>query len=236
MRQWFTIGGLAAGLLAASAVDASAQWRSRYDDDRRGSGVAQPASIRLELSGDFFLHGDVSEESTDPPSYSKAYGAGFGALVEFDYRAIRALSVHLRTGYLYHVGGSDGNIDFDPWGVVPVLVGVKLFPPIAGMQGFDLFGRLEIGVGFSQASDIEISIPIFGSASGDFYESSTLFLFGLGIGVAFSPPASPIIITVEIGYRGFTGPEIDTGPGSPSDAGEMGGAFRLAFGVGVRIG
>ena len=235
MLRFVSIVTAIVSVVACLATDAQAQWRSRSDDGPR-RGVAQPASVRLELSGDFFLHGDVSEDSTDPPSYSKAYGAGFGALVEFDYRVVRELSVHLRTGYLHHVGGSDGNLDFDPWGVMPVLVGVKLFPPIAGMQGVDLYGRLELGVGISQASDVEVSIPPFGSVSGDFYESSTLFLFGIGVGVAFSPAGSPIIITVEIGYRGFTGPEIDTGPGSPSDEGEMGGAFRLAVGIGVRIG
>lgn len=235
MLRWISGAGVAALIVAGLSADAHAQWRGRSDDSPRGRGLAQPVSIRMELSGDFFLHGDVSEDSTDPPSYAKAYGAGFGALVEVDYRVIRELAVHLRTGYLHHVGGSDGNVDYDPWALVPVLVGVKLFPPISGASGVDLYGRLELGVGLSQASDIEVSVgPL--SVSGDFYESSTLFLFGIGVGVGYSPPGSPVIITVELGYRGFTGPEIDTGPGSPSDEGEMGGAFRLAIGIGFRVG
>jgi hypothetical protein len=232
MFRTIAIASIVFGIVGAVAGDAQAQWRERSGSRDRRGGVPQPVSLRLELTGDFFLHGDVSEDATDPPSYAKAFGAGFGALVEFDYRAIPALSVHVRTGYLHHVGGHDGPIDFDPWSLVPVLVGCKLYPPIGG-AGVDLFARLELGAGLSQAADIEIDVPPLGSVSSDFYESSTLFLFGVGIGLAYSPPGSSVLIIVEIGYRGFTGPDIDS---TPADEGEMGGAIQIGFGIGIALG
>ena len=225
------VGALVAGALVLGfAGQARAQWRSADDGEGYGTGARlRETCLRVGVGSALFVHGAVSEDATDPADYSEAFGPAFNLLVELEGRLNPQFALHGGLGYLHHFGGSDQNVDFDDWPLIPLYVGAKFFPRLGSKQT-ELYVRLDLGLAVSQPVDIEVQTPFF-TVNGDFYESSTLFYGCLGVGVAHRPTNSRTRFGFEIGYRLMTGPDIK----NSSDRGELSGAITVLATIGVFV-
>ena len=222
---------LAGVLVPCLAAEGWAQEWTRSDGGMGGgygtARVGRETSLRFSIGTAFFIQGAVSEDATNPPDYSDAFGPAFGAFVELDSRLSREFSVHGGVGYVQHQGDTTQGIDFDAWSLMPFFVGAKFHPTVGASADTDVYFRLDVGGAQSQPVDISQTIPFFGTIKADFYESDTLFLFGAGVGIAFRPQGSRIRIFGEIGYRGLTGPGVK----NSGDRGELSGAITIEAGV-----